>query len=102
MPAGGQLTIRSHDVGAQVVVDISDTGVGIPAGVNIFEPFITTKPEGTGLGLPIVRQIIAAHGGTLTYHSEPGHGTTFTFSLPKEKEELPLREHYAYRADARS
>lgn len=102
MPAGGQLTIQSRDVGAQVVVDISDTGVGIPAGVNIFEPFMTTKPEGTGLGLSIVRQIIAAHGGTLTYHSEPGRGTTFTFSLPKEKKELQIRKHDAYRADTRS
>lgn len=83
MPMGGRLTIQCRDAGAQVIIDIRDTGVGIPAGVNILEPFITTKPEGTGLGLPIVRQIIAAHGGALTYQSEPGQGTTFTISLPK-------------------
>jgi signal transduction histidine kinase len=63
-------------------VEVADTGVGIPAGVNIFEPFVTTKVEGTGLGLSIVQQIVAAHGGTLTYTSELGQGTTFTVTLP--------------------
>ena len=82
MPDGGTLSIRAHSSPEQVWVDITDTGQGIPAGVNIFEPFATTKAEGTGLGLPIVRQIIAAHGGTIDYTSEPGQGTTFTIHLP--------------------
>lgn len=82
MPAGGKLTISAADAGGQVRLEINDTGVGIPAGVDIFEPFITTKPKGTGLGLTIVRQIIAAHNGMLTYHSTPGQGTTFTIILP--------------------
>jgi len=57
-------------------------------GVNIFEPFTTTKPQGTGLGLTIVRQIVAAHRGTLTYHSVPGQGTTFTLVLPVSQPEI--------------
>ncbi|HEV8713270.1 MAG TPA: PAS domain S-box protein [Candidatus Binatia bacterium] len=82
MPAGGKLTVSAADSAGQVRLEISDTGGGIPAGVDIFEPFITTKPKGTGLGLTIVRQIIAAHNGLLTYHSTPGQGTTFTITLP--------------------
>ena len=82
MPEGGTLTVRAHNSGGQVRLEVSDTGVGIPAGVDIFEPFITTKPQGTGLGLTIVRQIVSAHKGTLTYRSVPGEGTTFTLALP--------------------
>jgi signal transduction histidine kinase len=68
--------------GERLVLDVSDTGIGIPAGVDIFEPFTTTKSSGTGLGLMIVRQIVAAHGGTIDYLSEPGNGTTFRLTLP--------------------
>jgi two-component system, LuxR family, sensor kinase FixL len=82
MPEGGKLTVSAADAGGQVRLEISDTGVGIPVGIDIFEPFITTKPKGTGLGLTIVRQIIAAHKGLLIYHSTPGQGTTFTIMLP--------------------
>jgi two-component system sensor kinase FixL len=82
MPQGGTLTVQVHSSGAQVRVEVTDTGTGISPDINIFEPFITTKKEGTGLGLPIVRQIVDAHGGTLTYHSEPGKGTTFVVTLP--------------------
>ena len=82
MPDGGTLTVQVQQDGAnRVQLHIRDTGNGIPDGVNIFEPFITTKPEGTGLGLPVVRQIVAAHGGELTYHTALGQGTTFTVSL---------------------
>jgi two-component system sensor kinase FixL len=82
MPQGGTLTVHAHNSGGLVRLEVSDTGVGIPAGVDIFEPFITTKPQGTGLGLTIVRQIVSAHKGTLTYRSAPGEGTTFTVALP--------------------
>ena len=50
--------------------------------MDIFEPFVTTKAQGMGLGLTITRQILAAHGGSLTYHSTPGQGTRFALSLP--------------------
>ena len=82
MPTGGTLTVSASNAGAQVRLAITDTGVGIPAGVDVFEPFVTTKAKGTGLGLTIVRQIVAAHHGALTYQSTPGEGTTFTLLLP--------------------
>ncbi len=69
-----------------VVVEVSDTGVGIPAELvdRIFDPFFTTKPvgSGTGLGLPIVHSIITAHGGSVHVQSEVGKGSTFTVVLP--------------------
>jgi signal transduction histidine kinase len=82
MPAGGRLTLRAHAAAEHVHLEVIDTGNGIPEGVNILEPFATTKAEGTGLGLPIVQQIITGHGGTLSYTSTPGQGTTFTVILP--------------------
>jgi PAS domain S-box-containing protein len=82
MAGGGTLTIRGRQADGLVSVDISDTGVGIPEDVNIFQLFTTTKDHGTGLGLAIVRQIISAHRGTVSYRSTPGKGTTFTVSLP--------------------
>jgi len=69
MPQGGTLTLNAYSSGADVVLEIGDTGVGIPPGVDIFEPFTTTKSSGSGLGLVVVRQIVAAHGGNLTYTS---------------------------------
>ncbi len=82
MPQGGTLSVRVTHVGSYLHLDISDTGVGIPDGVDIFEPFVTTKAQGTGLGLTITRQILAAHHGSLTCHSTPGQGTTFAVTLP--------------------
>jgi two-component system, NtrC family, sensor histidine kinase HydH len=82
MPEGGTLKVRAHSSKSSVSLEISDTGVGIPAGVDVFALFATTKPQGTGLGLAIVRQIISAHGGTVTYSSQPGTGTVFRLMLP--------------------
>ncbi|QYO68759.1 GHKL domain-containing protein [Leptolyngbya sp. 7M] len=68
-----------------VVVQITDSGSGIPPEIRdrIFEPFFTTKPvgEGSGLGLDIVRRIVAKHHGNVELESEPGH-TTFSVWLP--------------------
>lgn len=92
MPQGGTLTIQGNTTGSQVSLAISDTGVGIPEDLNILEPFTTTKEAGTGLGLAIVQQIVTAHGGTLSYTSTPGQGTTFTLLLPiatREPQEEP-------------
>ena len=66
-----------------VILEITDTGEGIPLDIDAFEPFMTTKKEGTGVGLVIVRQIVTAHGGKISYRSEPGEGTTFRLELPQ-------------------
>jgi signal transduction histidine kinase len=73
-----------------VYVDVSDTGIGIPADklVSVFEPFVQVKSEhsrraeGTGLGLAISRDLARGMGGDLTASSEPGAGSTFTLRLP--------------------
>ncbi len=82
MPEGGTLTVHGFHSETQVGLEIRDTGEGVPEGINIFEPFVTTKTGGTGLGLAIVQQIVAAHEGTITYTSTPGQGTTVTLMLP--------------------
>lgn len=82
MPQGGTLSVRARVDERALVIDIQDTGVGLPPGVDIFELFKTTKPQGTGLGLPVVRQIVAAHGGTVAAQSRPSDGAQFTVSLP--------------------
>jgi PAS domain S-box-containing protein len=82
MPRGGALTLRAREAGGEVLLEIFDSGVGIPDGVDVFEPFVTTKESGTGLGLVIVRQIISAHGGAVSYSSERGKGTVFRVTFP--------------------
>jgi signal transduction histidine kinase len=63
-------------------MEIADNGVGMPGNVDPFQLFKTTKPGGSGLGLPVVQQIISAHKGTINYITELGRGTTFTVNLP--------------------
>ena len=82
MPSGGTITVRLYRSNAQVCLEIEDTGTGVPDGIDVFEPFITTKPQGTGLGLGIVREIVSAHGGVLSYESMPRAGANFRISLP--------------------
>ncbi|MBH9551436.1 two-component regulator propeller domain-containing protein [Inhella gelatinilytica] len=78
------LTLRQH--GDELQVTVQDTGSGIPPDIlpRIFEPFFTTRPsgEGSGLGLDIVRQIVAAHDGRIEVQSTVGVGTVFTVHLP--------------------
>jgi two-component system, sporulation sensor kinase E len=82
MRKGGCLVVKVYRSELEVVLEVSDNGIGVPHGVNVFELFKTTKPFGSGLGLSIVRQIVAAHNGTITYTTEAGHGTTFKVCLP--------------------
>ena len=82
MADGGCLTVKVYRSGRMVVLEISDTGVGVPHGMNIFESFKTTKCSGSGLGLPLVRQIVSAHSGTIDYTTQKGHGATFKVCLP--------------------
>ena len=83
MPGGGKITIEARATQNTVILEITDTGLGIPLDVDAFEPFMTTKKEGTGIGLVIVRQIVTAHGGGISYRSQPGQGTTFHIELPR-------------------
>ena len=82
MPSGGTITVRLYRSDPYVCLEIEDTGNGVPDGIDIFEPFTTTKPQGTGLGLGIVREIVSAHGGVVSYRSTPQKGTSFIVSLP--------------------
>jgi signal transduction histidine kinase len=87
MPGGGTLTVRARLDGGSVVVEVSDTGAGIPENVRrrIFEPFFTTKATGTGLGLAVVKRIVVDdHHGEIDVVSAPGAGSTFVVRLPLE------------------
>ena len=83
MPQGGRVTINAFMANNVAVLEITDTGEGIPLDIDAFEPFVTTKKEGTGVGLVIVRQIITAHDGKISYRSKSGEGTTFRLELPQ-------------------
>lgn len=84
MPAGGTLNLLTYADGDRVCLDVIDTGSGIKpeAREKVFEVFYSTRQGGSGLGLPTVRKIIEAHGGTITCQSELGRGTRFTLSFP--------------------
>lgn len=82
MPNGGKIAIEAQATQHAVILEFTDTGVGIPLDVDAFEPFVTTKREGSGIGLVVVRQILTAHGGRISYRSQPGRGTTFCVELP--------------------
>ena len=81
MPGGGTVRVSSSREDGMAVVRVADTGVGIEPGLDVFDFFMTTKHGGTGLGLPIARRIVEAHGGTLSFDSAPGRGTVFTVVL---------------------
>ena len=88
----GELTIRSERAASgQLLISVSDTGVGLPPqqADQIFNAFFTTKPNGTGMGLPISRSIIESHGGRLWAAANSGPGATFHFTLPSEVEARP-------------
>jgi two-component system, NtrC family, sensor histidine kinase HydH len=91
MPQGGTLTVSGQGTSTHVQLHVRDTGGGISAEnlPKIFEPLYTTKPGGTGLGLYIVQEIIAAHGGVVTVESVHGQGTTFILILPRAAAAAP-------------
>lgn len=84
MPAGGLLELLVYHRGGSVCLDVIDTGRGMDQVVQrrIFDPFFSTRPGGSGLGLPMVRRVVEAHGGTIACQSEPGRGSRFTICLP--------------------
>jgi signal transduction histidine kinase len=90
MTAGGRLrvTVREESVPPgepEVVIEITDTGPGIPAAVmqSVFDPFFTTRPDGTGLGLTMARRFVEQNGGRLELVSQPGQGTSARFRFPR-------------------
>jgi PAS domain S-box-containing protein len=83
MPEGGLLKLRGSHSEENVILEIVDTGVGIPSTIDIFTPFTTTKSSGTGLGLMIVRQIVSMHSGQLSYSREGNKETIFRLTLPR-------------------
>ena len=85
MPEGGELRVGAAEAPGRVLeLWVSDTGAGIAADdlPHVFEPFFSTKPEGTGLGLSLVHRIVQEHGGEIDLRSTPGVGTTFMVTLP--------------------
>jgi two-component system cell cycle sensor histidine kinase/response regulator CckA len=103
MPGGGKLSVRAENVvadkeeqpglapGPYVRITFSDEGCGIPEEIlnRIFDPYFTTKKEGTGLGLASSHFIVTRHGGKISASSRPGSGTVFTIHLPRRGEALP-------------
>ncbi|MEO0479941.1 MAG: ATP-binding protein [Planctomycetota bacterium] len=87
---GDQVLVRSVVEDDHWVMTVADTGPGMSADVcaKIFEPWFSTKPQGTGLGLPTARRIVEQHGGRLTVSSEPGRGTQFALELPVKHAEV--------------
>ena len=84
MPNGGSLTILAIKEADDVVISVKDTGVGIPESVKskLFTPMFTTKPKGQGFGLAVIKRMTESLGGTVTFESTEGKGTTFTVRLP--------------------
>jgi signal transduction histidine kinase len=93
MPDGGRLVVGTESTPRGVALHLIDTGCGMDSRTlaRIFEAFFSTKPGGSGLGLPTTKRIIEAHGGTIFVQSEEGRGTHFTIELrpPRESAELP-------------
>ena len=92
MPAGGELGVTTRFDEGKVYITVTDTGKGIPPDIlhKIFEPYFTTKPDGSGLGLTMTYKVIKEHGGDIQVHSEVGSGTRFTLMLPITRSEKPL------------
>ena len=84
MPEGGRLAIRIFRVDAELRISFADSGPGVPVELQerIFNPFFTTKPSGTGLGLAKSFAILESHGGRIEYADAPGGGAMFTLVLP--------------------
>lgn len=87
----GRVELRGERAGDSLVIEVCDSGPGVPAErlSAIFEPYYTTKREGSGIGLWIAQQIIVAHGGTIQAANAPGGGAVFTVRLPRRPSDKP-------------
>jgi two-component system, NtrC family, sensor kinase len=102
MPDGGTLTLSSVRTGGRLVLEVSDTGNGIDEKTQsqLFEPFYTTSPSGTGLGLWITYRLITRMGGSIGVDSRPGAGATFTVTLPLSASPAPAADREGKKLDA--
>src|SRR5665647_2490867 len=87
MPNGGKLVIKAYKEASDIVIDVADTGSGIPEALKkkLFTPMFTTKAKGQGFGLPVIKRMTEALGGTVSFESQEGKGTTFIIRLPPPK-----------------
>ena len=87
MPKGGKLSIHTYNQANHTVISVKDTGVGIPENVKgkLFTPMFTTKSKGQGFGLAVIKRMSESLGGTVTFESQEGKGTTFIIRLPNPK-----------------
>jgi C4-dicarboxylate-specific signal transduction histidine kinase len=83
-PDHRRVTVQCQAIADNAVVSVRDAGTGLPATLDgqLFEPFVTTKTTGMGIGLTIARSIVEAHRGSLEAHNNPDRGATFTLTLP--------------------
>jgi signal transduction histidine kinase len=83
MPKGGKLTIKAYKEANDLIISVKDTGVGIPENVKskLFTPMFTTKAKGQGFGLAVIKRMTESLGGTVSFESQEGKGTTFTVRL---------------------
>jgi signal transduction histidine kinase len=88
MPDGGKLSVQAYREKTAVIITVQDTGVGISedAREKLFTPLFTTKAKGQGFGLAVVKRLTEALGGTITFESQKGKGTTFTLILPQTQQ----------------
>jgi C4-dicarboxylate-specific signal transduction histidine kinase len=84
MPGGGKLSLLVRPDKDRVVIEVSDTGAGVSHEVmsRLFEPFVSSKDTGLGLGLVISERIVEDHGGTIDAGNRPGGGASFFVTLP--------------------
>jgi two-component system C4-dicarboxylate transport sensor histidine kinase DctB len=105
MPSGGKLTVSIERRGDRLGLEVADTGSGISEDVltQIFDPWVTTKPagKGSGLGLSIVRQVVASHGGTIRAANRPDGGAAFTLDLPAAPSVPGASAHHGENPDRR-
>jgi signal transduction histidine kinase len=81
---GGRVGVRARVAGGQVAIEVHDDGPGVPEALRerVFDPFFTTRAEGTGLGLAVCARVVAAHGGDIQVGVGPWGGALFTVTLP--------------------